>query len=303
MPYQSDIPKASVIFMRAVYPIFYGISCLPCSVLYALSDFVSLLLYRVFKYRLKVVRSNLDSAFPEKSTSEKRQIERDYYKHLGDIFVEIIKGLSISEQELKKRVVYENPEILRKYTENNQACVVVLTHSGNWEWVALASQLYVDQIVLIVYKSLSNPNFNYLMYRMRSRFKGTPVNMNETVRAVSTLTAQGEAFIAALIGDQSPANLNGVHWEPFFNQETPFLNGPAKIAKKYKLPVLYLTQHQVKRGYYTAKFTDTLDSESMSSEEIMSVCIRNMQQEIQNQPHTWLWSHRRWKHKKSAINS
>ncbi len=300
MPYKSDIPKAGPQFYFVVYPIFYGLALLPFPILYLISDVLYLILYRIIGYRKKVVRQNLQNAFPNKTISERRLLERKYYKHLADLFVEIIKALRISPEELKKRMHYENVEIFHELNSKKQSAVVVLTHSGNWEWIALASQLYVNQNVLITYKTLSNPNFDYLMYRLRSRFSGTPVHMTETLRAVSSLNAQNDPYIVALIGDQSPSNLNGVHWENFLNQETAFLSGPAKIAKKYKLPVIYLQQEKVKRGYYRARFTINMDSLQLTNEEIMSSCIKSMENEIYQQPFTWLWSHRRWKHKNNS---
>ncbi len=300
MPFKSDIPKAGSLYYLVVYPIFYGLALLPFSILYLISDGLYLILYRIIGYRKMVVRKNLGNAFPHKSLEERRELERQYYKHLSDLFVEIIKALRISPEELKKRMHYENVEIFHELNKKKQSAVVVLTHSGNWEWIALASKLYVEQNVLITYKTLSNPNFDYLMYRMRSRFLGTPVHMTETLRAVSTLNAQNDPFIVALIGDQSPSNLNGVHWQNFLNQDTAFLNGPAKIAKKYKLPVVYLQQEKVKRGYYRARFTINMDSNQLTNEEIMASCIQSMEKEIEKQPFTWLWSHRRWKHKNKS---
>lgn len=298
MPYQSDIPQPKPWFRYGLYPIFWVLSCLPLPLLYVLSHFIYILLYRIIGYRKNVVRTNLLKSFPDKNIKELVRIETDFYKHLSDLFVEVIKGLSISEKELCKRLVYENPEILHELNKENKPCVVVLTHSGNWEWIALASQLFVDQTVLITYKTITDPNFDFLMYKMRSRFSGMPVHMNETLRAISTLNAQNEAFIVALIGDQSPSNLNGVHWAQFLNQETAFLNGPAKIAKKYHLPLIYLEQRKVKRGYYRARFTHVLDVENQDHTELMSDCIAQMEKEIHKQPFTWLWSHRRWKHQR-----
>jgi len=298
MPYKSDIPKPKQWFLIGVYPIFYLLSYLPFPVLYGLSNVIYILLYRLIGYRKSVVRGNLTRSFPDKNPKEILEIERKYYKHLADLFVEIIKAITISKNELNKRMVYENPEVLQELKKMNQSCVVVLTHSANWEWIALASQLNVEQDVLITYKTLSDSNFDYLMYKMRSRFAGTPVHMNETLRAISTLNKNNEPFIVALIGDQSPSNINGVHWETFFGQDTAFLNGPSKIAKKYKLPLIYLEQEKVKRGFYRARFTKVLDVESLSHEGAMSTCIKLMQEEIEKQPHTWLWSHKRWKHKR-----
>ena len=61
-----------------------ALSVLPLRVLYILSDFLAWLARSVVKYRVKVVRDNLASAFPEKSDKERGEIEKKFYHFLGD---------------------------------------------------------------------------------------------------------------------------------------------------------------------------------------------------------------------------
>ena len=293
-----DIPQAPFWFKLFVYPVLYSFSLLPFRILYWISDLLFILLYHVIKYRTAVVRQNLERAFPNKSKSEITTLEKKYYRHLADVFVETIKGLSISRSEILKRMKYPTEQNIFEVLNNqNQSAFVVLSHSGNWEWVALASQPYCPQQVYFTYKPLSNPGFNWLMHKMRSRFNGFALSMQETPRAIASLVRGQDNFVLALIGDQSPSNLNGCYWMNFLNQETAFLNGPAKLAHKFKIPIIYLRQKKIQRGYYEAYF-ERYDVHDRSPGEIMDYICESMQSEIQNQPFTWLWSHRRWKHQK-----
>lgn len=56
---------------------------LPMSVLYVLSDILYVLIYWVIRYRIKVVRRNLEASFPEKSEIELRRLERAFYHQIG----------------------------------------------------------------------------------------------------------------------------------------------------------------------------------------------------------------------------
>lgn len=298
MSYKPHIPQAPLWFKLFVYPVLFSISLLPFRVLYWISDLLYVLLYRVFKYRTMVVRQNLERVFPDTSFSEKTILEKKYYRHLADVFVETIKGLSISRSEILKRMKYPTEKNIFEVLNNeNQNAFVVLSHSGNWEWVALASQPYCPQQVYFTYKPLSNPGYNWLMHKMRTRFSGFALSMQETPRAITSLVRSKKNFVLALIGDQSPSNLNGCYWMNFLNQETAFLNGPAKLAHKFNIPIIYLKQKKIRRGYYEAYF-DRYNVEGESSDEIMNYICESMQNEIQSQPFTWLWSHRRWKHLK-----
>lgn len=298
MSYKPDIPHAPFWFKLCVYPVLYSISLLPFPVLYRISDFLFILLYRILKYRTVIVRENLKRAFPDKSHAERGKLEKQFYKHLADVFVETIKGLSISKSEILKRMKYPTTEnIFEVLKIENQNAFVVLSHSGNWEWVALASQPYCPQQVYFTYKPLSSSGFNWLMHKMRTRFNGMALSMQETPRAITSLTNDKKNFVLALIGDQSPSNLNGCYWMDFLNQETAFLNGPAKLAHKFKTPIVYLRQKKIRRGYYEAYF-ERFDINDHSAEDIMNYICDSMENEIQSQPFTWLWSHRRWKHQK-----
>ena len=82
------------------YLFLLPLSKLPFGVLYLLSDFTYLVLYKLIGYRTKVVRGNLKRSFPEKSEKEILRIESEFYKHLCDVIVEGIKGFSISKNGL-----------------------------------------------------------------------------------------------------------------------------------------------------------------------------------------------------------
>ena len=73
-------------------------------ILYILSDFFYLLIYHVVGYRRKVVYQNLKNAFPELNESQRKAIEKKFYHHLCDVFLETTKLVSFTESELKKRV-------------------------------------------------------------------------------------------------------------------------------------------------------------------------------------------------------
>ena len=68
--------------------LIWGVSKLPLAVLYLFSDISWLVVYYVIRYRRKVVRMNLMHAFPEKSLEEVIRIEKKFYRHLCDLFVE-----------------------------------------------------------------------------------------------------------------------------------------------------------------------------------------------------------------------
>ena len=71
--------------------------------LYGVSDFLYFVLYILLKYRVKVVRKNLRTAFPFKTETELLDIERKFYHHFCDTLLEMVKSYGMSEKEMKKR--------------------------------------------------------------------------------------------------------------------------------------------------------------------------------------------------------
>jgi KDO2-lipid IV(A) lauroyltransferase len=87
----------------------------------------------------------------------------------------------------------------------------------------------------------------------------------------------------------------------FSSPGTPLLSGIEKIASKTGFPVFFLKVDKVARGYYEAEFI-LLEEEPAQTKpyEITRRHIRLLEEIIREKPELWLWSHRRWKHKRLA---
>ena len=90
-----------------IYALLYAVvrlhALLPMAALYVLSDAFYVLIYRLVGYRRRVVRSNLEGAFPHLSPDERLRLERRFYHHFSDYIVETIKLAGISHEELLRR--------------------------------------------------------------------------------------------------------------------------------------------------------------------------------------------------------
>lgn len=281
-----------------ILPFLYLISLLPFPLFYLFSDFVYFLLYRVIGYRKKVVFENLKNSFPEKSHAELKSIERKFYRYLCDLFLETLKTLTISKAEALMRCeMNENTKrIFRELYDQKRSCILVMGHYGNWEWAGSSFSLVNPQQLYVIYHPLSNKQFDKLMYRMRTRFGTKLYAMKDTMREM--IKNRNEVNATAFIADQTPSPDNA-YWTRFLNQETPVFWGTEKIAQKLNFPVVYVTVNRVRRGYYTVN-TEYLvmDPKSTAEGEISELHTRKLEKDIIAQPEIWLWSHRRWKHKR-----
>ena len=279
---------------------FKYFSKLPFFVLYGISDFAYFMIYQVVGYRKKVVFENLRNSFSGKSEAEIKKIAKDFYKHIADLFIEFLKGYSISNKEISERVKIINLEIVKNYTDKNQSVIIVTGHISNWEW--LLHPLNLSGIPMdIVYQKLSSPLFNKLTLYIRSRFSITPlIEKQDTLR--KTVDRKDITRALVLGSDQSPQNWKAAYWTTFLNQDSGFFTGTERIAKKFNYPVIFSEMRRVKRGHYEIEFTEiAIPSEYLSIPigEITERFVRILEKSIHNYPSDYLWSHRRWKHKRN----
>lgn len=288
--------------MKWYYPVLaspiFLLLLLPLRILYLLSDVVFVLLYYVTGYRKKVVFQNLRASFPSKSENEIRLIAVQYYRHMVDVIFETLKLATISKREIKKRVKFNNMELVEQIRMRGQSFIFVLGHMGNWEWTGPSFSQQTPTKLYALYHPLSNAFFDWFIYRMRVRFDGALIPMNNLLREMAKL--KNEHCAIAFIADQTPMP-ESAYWLNFLNQDTPVFFGTEKIAKRFNYPVIYVSAIKLKRGQYECTFKLISDKPAETPEGyITETHSAWLEQDILKMPHIWLWSHRRWKHKRTA---
>jgi len=277
-------------------PFVYGIALLPFPLLYVVSDGLYIVLYKLLGYRTAVVRENLRRSFPEKSAEELRTIERAFYRWFCDLVVETLKTLTISPAHVKERVSVSGEEVLKKHFDAGRSVILVMGHWGNWELGgARFSQLGLHQL-FVIYHPLQNKWFDGLVHHMRTRLGNKLYAMNDTMKGM--LRDRDKVTATAFIADQTPPP-DRAYWTTFLHQETPVFFGTEKIAQKLGYPVIYVGIERVRRGHYVMRFEELVANPERTTEgELSQLHTRRLESDIRRLPAFWLWSHRRWKHKR-----
>ena len=279
-----------------LYAVFYAFSLLPLRVHYCISYLLYLLLRYVVRYRLKVVRQNLTTSFPEKTALELRTIEHGFYRFFCDYLVESVKLFTISPEQLKRRLVFKGSEIINEVVESGQSCAVYLGHYCNWEWVTslpmwVTSKAQCGQI----YHPIENKDFDRLFLRLRQRIGAVCIPMQDTLRRMLEFRKEGQPVVIGYISDQKPNWVNIHHWTEFLHHDTPVLTGTERIARKMGHAVFYLDVRRIKRGYYEATFKlITREPQKMVDYELTDHYYQLLEESIRRAPEFWLWSHNRW---------
>lgn len=273
------------------------VAIIPWGLIYGYSNLMAKLLHKVLKYRVRVTRSNLRLAFPEKSDAELAVIEKQSYQNLADISVEALKGFTMRNSAIRERHKILNPELLDYYYNQKQSIIGVAGHLNNWEWGALSAGIQLKHHPVAIYKPLSNKLIDWFIKWNRS-IRGTElVPTNQTFDTFQKYKHKPCIYI--LVADQSPSNLSKAYWINFFNQDTACIHGPEKYAKMYNYPVIYIDIKRVKRGYYTVELSVLCDKPNeLKDGELTAAYMHRLEQSIRENPESWLWTHRRWKRKR-----
>lgn len=284
--------------LYVLFLFFIGLfAIMPFLMIYGFSNFAYFILYKVFGYRKKVVFSNLEKAFPNKNREEIKAIADKFYKNLTDLIIEGIKGFSIGRKTVAKRHKILNPEILEDYFNKNQSVIGVTGHIGNWEWGSLSAGFQIKHKAITFYKPLTNKYINKFLKNTRAKCGTHLASIYETRQSFETFANECCAYI--LVADQNPGNRDKAKWVDFLGIDSAFLHGPEKYAKFYNYPIVFIDIKRVKRGYYELLLSTLIDNPSLCKDgEITQKYAQRLQQSIEETPHSWLWSHKRWKYKR-----
>lgn len=286
-------------FYLIYFPLFL-LSLLPLPLLYVLSDFLFFIVFHLTGYRKKVVTNNMHNSFPLKSEKEIEILVKKFYRHFCDLIVESIKLLSITQKETIKRCIIPDHSLhlLNQLHAQGKSLILVLGHYGNWELGGLSFSAQINHCSQFIYKPLSNEQFDTMMIRVRTRFGARVLAMQNALREM--LKNRNEITATAFIADQTPAP-ESAYWTQFLNQDTPVFWGTEKIARKLNYPVVFINVKKKKRGFYELTAEMLVENPSSTKDgEITEIHTRRLEKEITQQPEYWLWSHRRWKHRRSC---
>jgi Kdo2-lipid IVA lauroyltransferase/acyltransferase len=278
--------------------ILYLISLLPFRILFIISDILCFFIRYLFRYRKKVIMENLNYAFPEKTEVEKKRIAARFYRHFTDLMMEIIKLHSISEKQMNKHLQFEGVEEFDKLYQQGKSFIILAMHYNNWEWCSFV-QTKGNNLGLMIYNPIrGNQAMEKFLNQGRGKWGGKCIPVHHSARVVMEFHRKKIPTALWLGADQTPP-ATSKFWTVFLNREAPFFSGPEKIAIKTNQPVFFQDVRKIGRSKYVARFIPLIEKPAdLQPKDILLAYVRKMEEIIRQEPEYYLWSHRRWKHKR-----
>ena len=270
---------------------------------YVVENLIFVLLRYCLRYRMKVVKTNLRNSFPEKDERELAVIRRRFYRTLAEIFVDTINLAGLTPEKGRSLLTVKGLEE-QKERVGGRDWIAMTAHFGCWEYCSFWGLYDPTQIVVAVYHPLRSRIVEAFYQRLRNGDYATTVAMRESLRFYLRNRAGGiggRNLVMGLIADQNPPRRPDSRWFRFLNQDTIFFDGGEKLALRCQLPVYFVKMERLRRGRYEMSFELIYDGkEEVAEYEITQRYVRMLEAEIRRRPELWMWSHRRWKHKRNA---
>ncbi len=287
------------ILSKIFFSLLNSLSGLSWKNAFRLSNALKWLLFDVIRYREKTIWANLKNSFPGKTDAELQKIANDFHLHFTDIVVETIKFRTEKADVIRQRI-QGDISIMDEFYKNKTNIIYLMGHRGNWELANLFSSLCFTHECIVVYRPLQNKIADQWFLDLRTRFGAVLVPMDQIFRELQK--PRSKPYVVVLANDQSP-HPQTAFWTNFLNQDTGVFRGVETIARRYNLTVLYADFSKIagKRGYYHVEITTICkEPKSECSNAMLERQIRILENDINAQPANWLWSHKRWKHRRPA---
>lgn len=297
--------------VNIVRGLIVALAQLPLGFHYFMGDVFSWIAKNILKYRYSTVMINLSRSFPDKPYHEIRKIADDFYRHFGEIFAEAIwfGGSSYKRLNRKGIVTVMNPEEFSELFLSTPSMTVLSTHCGNWELLGgllgyrttTGGRIEIgEEQINVVYKKLSSDISDEVFKRNRIaplEKVGTECEVESNNILRHTLKQKNMRMLYIYPTDQAPYWYAGKHpIGEFMHQQTNVMLGSVGVACKLSHSVMYMKMRRVERGHYEMTLIPICrDASTMTPEEIMRKYYDLLQEEINETPHNWLWTHRRWK--------
>ncbi|MCB1865567.1 MAG: lysophospholipid acyltransferase family protein [Chromatiales bacterium] len=269
---------------------------LPDGVRYALARFIVLLAADVLRYRRRVVRENLERALPEFDEANRRQIERETYRRMGEAIAEVLACVHMSEAELRERVeLVPSPEI-EAHLRAGRSVILLGAHQYNWEWGALRAAAEFGVPVVALVKTLHVELGNHMVRRLRERFGQRSLPIQSASRAL--VRERNVPKIIGMLADQRPRRTGEHAVFQWLGRESEFHIGPERLARAFGWPVCFLNIQRISRGRYRAWAQALEPAPSAGEWPLTEAYARAVEAQIRRDPAGWLWTHQRWRAKK-----
>lgn len=273
----------------------------PLGVSLALARGLGSLSFALLGRRRRLAIDNVLRAGVADTPAEARRIARESFRHFSMLAVESLASTKLLTPETFDRYVeLDRPAATKALMDDPaQGILFVTAHLGNWEMTGSALSLLKPLVA--VARRMDNPLFTGLMRRRNPRRAMEIVEKHAQDR-LSLLRALRSGKGLALLVDQHAAS-NGI-MVPFFGRPASTVTSPARLHLATRCPIVVGYGRRIGPLRIRIAFSEPLRYEATRDkdadvERITRDLNARLEAHIRECPEQYLWSHRRWRQKKT----
>ena len=264
---------------------------LPLPMVSAIGRSAGRLLYALGRSRRQITLRNLELCFPDLSESERIELAKDTFRHVGMGALELMIPWLNPGKDLMANFRIEGLEHLTEAVEKNRGVILLGGHYSVMDVIspALAACGPID----VMYRFNKNPAWEWLQLNGRKRYFEGVIEREDTRDVLRHIKKGRVIWYAA---DQDYGRKHSV-FAPFFGIDAATITATARFAKLNNSPVLFL-QHtkDVNTGQWVLKYHPILENYP-SGDDVADATRINAELEklIRENPSQYLWLHKRFK--------
>ena len=281
------------ILSRATAFALWLLHFLPLSILAIVGRGLGVLFFYFAHRRRKIASLNIRWCFPELDEIEQQRLVRSHFEALGRSIVE--RGIFwwASRERLSRLISVHGEEIVHELRAAGQPVILMAPHFVGLDAGGLAITLRFD--VVSMYASQTNPVFDRLLYKGRTRF-GDQLLLSRKDGARASVKAMKSGRPFYYLPDVSARRRDSV-FVPFFGIPTATITGMSRLARAANARVVPCVTRMLPggQGYrveigtpWTDFPTDDVTADTARMNTWIETAIRTM-------PEQYLWVHRRFK--------
>jgi KDO2-lipid IV(A) lauroyltransferase len=239
---------------------------------------------RLIKKRRLITETNIRRALPGQ---DYKKISRECYRHFGNNLLEFLL-LPFHKTIFNKWLRFKNPEKFHKALENGKGAILLTAHFGNWEILSCLSRF--ELTIYGLYQKLKHGDS---VIRMLREYTGAQLIEKQSALKEG-IKALRNNNILGMVADQGQGRK-----AKFFNLETSFPEGPARIALQTGAAIL--PTFCIRRGNFLdiEILDEIIIPENLSKEEtinkITAEFAKILEKMIKQEPAQYFWMHDLWR--------
>lgn len=269
------------------------VNLLPYRMLLKLGHAIGAFGMRFGKKRVFIAKRNLELAFPDMSEEHIDKMVLENFKNTGMALIETGITWFWPTWRFKRILDEKDVAVVRKHAKNGKGVLLCGVHALNLEITARAFAV-IGLSGYGVYRPHSNPAYEFIQYRGRTRNGNRLVYRNDLKKMIRVMR-QGERLF--YLPDQDYGHNKSV-FVPFFAvEEACTTTGTSILAYASKCAIVPVSGFRNSQGKYELIADQSIEGNYPQNDEKAAAAYMNkfVEEIILRAPEQWMWLHKRFK--------